>query len=124
MNIPKLQTIDRVVGVPFCFFLTVLRRLFGRRREPGPSVVRNILFVKLAEQGSTVLAIGAIKRAAELVGKENVYFIVFEENRFILDLLELVPEKNVITLSSKTLTGLALTTFRAVRRMWGMKLDA
>jgi ADP-heptose:LPS heptosyltransferase len=124
MNIPKLQTIDRVVGVPFCFFLTILRRLFSRHREPGPSLVRNILFVKLAEQGSTVLAIGAIKRAAELVGKENVYFIVFEENRFILDLLELVPEKNVITLSSKSLTGLATTTLRAMRRMWDLKFDA
>ena len=124
MNIPKLQTIDRVVGVPFCFFLTIVRRLFGRHREPGPSLVRNILFVKLAEQGSTVLAIGAIKRAAELVGKENVYFIVFEENRFILDLLELVPEKNVITLSSKSLTGLAVTTVRAMRQMWDLNFDA
>jgi ADP-heptose:LPS heptosyltransferase len=86
--------------------------------------VRNVLFVKLAEQGSTVLAIGAIQRAVEMVGRENVYFIVFEENRFILDLLELVPEENVITLNSQSLTGLALSTLRAVRRMWGLKLDA
>jgi ADP-heptose:LPS heptosyltransferase len=86
--------------------------------------VRNILFVKLAEQGSTVLAIAAISRAVQMVGRENVYFIVFEENRFILDLLELVPEENVITLSSQSLTGLAGTTLRAMRRLWRMKLDA
>jgi ADP-heptose:LPS heptosyltransferase len=124
MNIPKLQTVDRVAGVPLCFLLTGLRRVLPRRLPPGPATVRNVLFVKLAEQGSTVLAIAAIKRAAEMVGRENVYFIVFEENRFILDLLELVPEKNVITLNSKSLTGLALTTLRAVRRMWALKLDA
>jgi ADP-heptose:LPS heptosyltransferase len=124
MNIPKLQTIDRVVGVPLCFLLTALRRVTPRRLRPGPAPVRSILFVKLAEQGSTVLAIAAIQRAAQMVGKENVYFIAFAENRFILDLLELVPEKNVITLNSQTLTGLALTTLRAMRRMWALRLDA
>ena len=31
MNIPKLQTIDRVVGVPLCFVLTCLRRVLPRR---------------------------------------------------------------------------------------------
>ena len=124
MNIPKLQTIDRVVGVPLCFFLTVLRRLVPSRLPPGPAPVRNLLFVKLAEQGSTVLAIPAIQRAAQMVGRDNVYFIAFEENRFILDLLELIPEKNVITLNSQTPGGLALTTLRAMRRMWALKLDA
>jgi ADP-heptose:LPS heptosyltransferase len=124
MNIPKLQTIDRVVGVPLCFALTMARKLFGRPLPPGPTPLRNILFVKLAEQGSTVLAIAAINRAVALVGKENVYFIAFEENRFILDLLELVPEENVITVNSQTLTELAMSTLRAVRRMWQLKLDA
>jgi ADP-heptose:LPS heptosyltransferase len=124
MNIPKLQTIDRVVGVPLCFVLTGLRRLIPGRLPPGPAPVRNLLFVKLAEQGSTVLAIPAIQRAAQMVGRENVYFIAFEENRFILDLLELIPEKNVITLNSQSPVGLALTTLRAMRRMWALKLDA
>jgi ADP-heptose:LPS heptosyltransferase len=124
MNIPKLQTIDRVVGVPLCFILTLIRKVFSRRLPPGPAPVRNILFVKLAEQGSTVLAIAAVNCAAQMVGRENVYFIVFEENRFILDLLELIPEKNVIVLNSQSLSGLAITTLRAVRRMWFLKLDA
>lgn len=86
--------------------------------------MRNLLFVKLAEQGSTVLAIAAIQRAVQMVGREHVYFIAFEENRFILDLLELIPEKNVLTLNSQTLTGLAFSTLRAMRRMWALKLDA
>jgi ADP-heptose:LPS heptosyltransferase len=124
MTIPKLQTIDRVAGVPLCFALTALRAVFPRRLPPGPAPVHNILFVKLTEQGSTVLAIPAINRAVQMVGRENVYFIVFEENRFILDLLALIPEKNIITLNSQSLTGLALTTLRAVRQMWRLRLDA
>ncbi len=31
-----------------------------------------------------------------MVGKENVYFIVFKENRFILDILDIVNSNNII----------------------------
>jgi len=36
-----------------------------------------------------------------MVGRENVYFVVFEDNRFILDVMETIPEQNVITISTK-----------------------
>ena len=105
MNVPLLQKIDRLAGVPLCFLLTLCRKVFGRTLPPGPLTARNILFVKLAEQGSTVLAGGAIARAVQMVGRENVFFITFQENRFILDLLELIPEENVITISRKSAPG-------------------
>ena len=124
MNVPLLQKIDRLAGVPLCFLLTVARKLFGRSLPPGPVKPRSILFVKLAEQGSTVLAGGALTRAAQMVGRENVYFITFQENRFILDLLELIPEKNVITVSRRSAPELVSSTWQAVRRMRRLKLDA
>jgi len=124
MNVPLLQKIDRLAGVPLCFLLTLCRKVFGRTLPPGPLTARNILFVKLAEQGSTVLAGGAIARAVQMVGRENVFFITFQENRFILDLLELIPEENVITISRKSAPELASTTWQAVRHMRRLKLDA
>lgn len=90
----------------------------------GVPQVRRLLFVKLAEQGSTVLAYPAIRRAVELVGRENVYFIVFDENRFILDALGLIPKENVITISFKSFAALISTAFGAMRRMRELKLDA
>src|SRR5271170_2899376 len=123
MNIPLLQKIDRWAGVPLCFLLTLLRKIFGQSLPPGPVVVRRILFVKLAEQGSTVLAGAAIARAVKMVGRENVFFIAFEENRFILDLLQLIPEENVVTLCRDNATRLAASTWQAVRRMRRLKLD-
>jgi ADP-heptose:LPS heptosyltransferase len=78
----------------------------------------------LAEQGATVLAYPAIRRAVEQVGRENVYFVVFSENRFILDVMEVVPEENVITIP----TSGALTAFwgalRALRRLRRLRPDA
>src|SRR5688572_2613658 len=112
MQVSSLQKIDRWLGVPLCFVLTIVRRIFGRELK-GPQPVKYILIVKLAEQGSTVLAHSAIRRAVEMVGSQNVYFIVFDENRFILDALGLVPEKNVITISFKTFPDMVRTAFAA-----------
>jgi len=124
MNVPTLQKIDRWFGVPLCFGLTIVRKLFTRTPAPGPATVRSILFVKLAEQGSTVLAYPALQRAAQMVGKQNVYYICFEENRFILDLLDVIPPENVITICSKSMVKLSSSTLAAMRRMWNLKLDA
>src|SRR5882672_5601676 len=99
-GILTLQRIDRWVGAPLCAILTLLRRIFESAGRSGPPQIQRILFVKFAEQGSTVLACPAILRAIEMVGRGNVYFVVFEDNRFILDAMEIIPEGNVITIAS------------------------
>src|SRR6201982_575179 len=113
-GISTLQRIDRWIGALLCSILTLLRRIFESAGPPGPRQVQRILFVKFAEQGSTVLAYPAIRRAIEMVGRENVYFVVFEDNRFILDAMEIIPDGNVIRLATKTLLGLETGALRAV----------
>ena len=123
-GIRTLQRTDRWVGVPLCAILTLLRRILGCARRPGPHQVRRILFVKFAEQGSTVLAYPAIRRAIEMVGRENVYFVVFEDNRFILDAMDVIPERNVITIATHNLFGFTLSTLRSVHRVRKIRVDA
>src|SRR5256886_3148778 len=123
-GILTLQRTDRWVGVPLCAILTLLRGIFECTGRPGPHQVRRILFVKFAEQGSTVLAYPAIRRATEMVGRENVYFVVFEDNRFILDAMDVIPEENVITIATHSPFGLALSALRAVHRVRKIRIDA
>jgi len=123
-GILTLQRTDRWVGVPLCVILTLLRRIFDRARRPKPHQVRRILFVKFAEQGSTVLAYPAIRRAIEMVGRENVYFVVFDDNRFILDAMDVIPKENVITIATHSLFGFALSTLRSLHRVRKIGLDA
>src|SRR5213083_2943935 len=123
-GIRTLQRTDRWVGAPLCAILTLLRRIFGFTGRRGARQVQRILFVKFAEQGSTVLAYPAIRRAIEMVGRQNVYFVVFEDNRFILDAMEIIPEENVITIATKSVFGLATGTLRAVLRVRKIGIDA
>ena len=120
----KLQTIDRWLGVPVCFLFTCVRRLSGRPAPPAGTPPGRILFIKLAEQGSTVLAQAAIRRAVEMVGRENVFFVVFAENRFILDVLDLIPVANVFTINAGSIGSLVVSTWHTLGRIRRMTFDA
>src|SRR5438552_3639121 len=124
VGISTLQHTDRWIGIPLCAILTFFRRIFEAAGPPGPRRVQRVLFIKFAEHGATVLAYAAIRRAAGMVGRENVYFVVFENNRFILDVMEIIPEQNVITISTKSPFALAIGAFRAVLRARKIDIDA
>src|SRR5437763_16922668 len=100
VGISTLQHTDRWIGVPLCAILTFVRRIWEAAGRPGPRQVRRVLFIKVAEQGSTVLAYPALRRATGLVGRENVYCIVFEHYRLILDVTDSTPEQNVLPIST------------------------
>ena len=79
MNVARMRLVDRWLGVPVCFLLSMWRRLFGRRAPATSVPPRRLLFVKLAEQGSTVLAQAALQTAIDKVGAANVFFLLFAE---------------------------------------------
>jgi ADP-heptose:LPS heptosyltransferase len=120
-----MRLVDRWVGVPVCAALTVVRRLDDlllRRKPRNPP--KRIAVIKLAEQGATVLAFSALSRARSMVGAENLFFVVFSENRFILDLLEVVPNDNVVVIRSDGVVRLVADTLRAVLRLRREGVDA
>lgn len=118
-----LQWIDRRLGAPVAAALTAARRIAGNRPGSAAATPRKILFVKLAEQGSTVLACDAIRQAATRVGRENVHFLVFEENRFILDLLELVPKENVFAVRTESVGASLSSVWRQLRTIRRRGID-
>src|SRR3984957_9679980 len=121
----KLQFIDRWIGMLVCAILSFVRRLSSLPDSGNiPCKPTKILFVKFAEQGSTVLAYHAICRAIEMVGRENVYFLVFEENRFILDVMHLIPEQNVVTVGHKSIVDAGLHALSALKRIRKLGIDA
>src|SRR5262245_58176832 len=97
MNPHTIRTIDYWFGRPICFLLTLFRSSFSAKTHRP----KKIMFLKFIEQGATVLAYSAIKRATEIAGRENVYFCVFENNRPILDILYIIPSENIIIIREK-----------------------
>jgi ADP-heptose:LPS heptosyltransferase len=130
MHPATVRRLDAWLGRPLCFALTLARRagsLLRRTRrgasEPPPPP-RKILILKLIEQGATVLAYRAIERAVQVVGRENVYFLVFERNRAILDLLDLIPPENVLAVRDEGLVRFARDVLAALWRVRRTGIDA
>ena len=110
-----------------CFVLTLARRcgrVVRRKRPFDPRPPRKVLFIKMTEQGATVLAHAAVARAVEMAGRDNVYFWVFEENRPILDLMGVVPPQNVITVRATGLVRFGLDVLASLWRIRSMEVEA
>ncbi|MFI5163737.1 MAG: glycosyltransferase family 9 protein [Bacteroidia bacterium] len=118
MNPNTIRAIDYWIGKPICFLLSLINFSSPRTGKP-----KKIVFLKFIEQGATVLAYSALKRATELVGKENVYFCVFENNRPILDVLEIIPPENIISIREKTFLSFISSAFSALLKIRKQKID-
>jgi ADP-heptose:LPS heptosyltransferase len=124
-NVRRLQWLDRRIGVVVCWLLTRLRRLSEIfRADDRAGAWRSIVFVKLAEQGSTVLAAATLRAAAARVGREHVYLLVFEDNRFIVDVLDVIPPENVLTVQTRSPWTMAVSCWRRLAELRGKPIDA
>jgi ADP-heptose:LPS heptosyltransferase len=126
MQVSTMRRVDRWLGTPLCVLLTAVRQAVDVARPGRPNDERpaSIVFIKLAEQGSTVLAWPAIRNAIERVGRERVFFVVFEENRPILDAVAWIPQENILAIPSDSLPAVARGALRAVRRLRRLNIGA
>jgi ADP-heptose:LPS heptosyltransferase len=117
MRATTIRFLDYWLGIPACAFLSMLRAI---RRGVGGGPLRRdarpqrILFLKFIEQGATVLAQDAIRRATQAVGRDHLFFCVFESNRAILDVLDTLPSANIIAIRDRRLAWFAIDFLRAI----------
>lgn len=118
MNVNFIRFVDRRLGVPLCFVLSCvhgLRKVFSR-----PRLIKDpekILFIELTEMGSMVLAYSLFKKTRDLFPHAELYFCTFKENRHAIDILGIIPEENVITITSKNFISFLLTTITALVKL-------
>ena len=86
MNAATIKWLDRKMGIPICFSLSLLN--FSR---PGSFVpTKKLVFIKLIEQGASVLAYSALKYSVQKYGKQNVYFLVFSDG------FDIISSKSIV----------------------------
>src|SRR5690349_14502180 len=117
-----MRAIDFWVGIPLAFLVTVLyriQRLVGLAGSPDGRP-RNILFIQLAEMGTMVVAYPSLRKARELFPDATLYFLCFTEIRASVEMLNVIPRENIITIDAHSGVSLVRDTlafpFRARRR--------
>jgi ADP-heptose:LPS heptosyltransferase len=97
LNPDRLRWIDYWVGVPLCFALTLISRIFSSGRSAG-APPKNVLFIELAEMGSTVLAIPSVKRVQARFPGSQIFFLVFKHIDASIKILDMIPDSHVLTI--------------------------
>ncbi|MDD5292129.1 MAG: glycosyltransferase family 9 protein [Candidatus Omnitrophica bacterium] len=125
MKIELMRHIDYFVGRPLCFLLSIANFFLGlfdfnKKRVPA---YKKILFVKLSEMGSIILAHPLISRAAADYPEAKIFFLTFQKNKYIFDLLKSLPQENILTIRESPFPLFILDSLKAVARLRREKID-
>ena len=120
MKLQTMRAVDFWVGIPLCFLVTGLVRLFGSTK--GPETPRRVLFIELSEMGSTIVANPAMQKAKDELDAE-IFFLIFQRNADSLRLLDTVPPGNVVTIRENCLATLLVDSLRFLRWARRKKID-
>jgi len=107
-----MRWVDRWVGIPACFLLTIVRRvtrLFSGTAQPAP---KNVLFIELAEMGSLVLAQPAVAELRRAYPAARPHFLVFKSLKASVVLLGHANPDDVFTIDPANLFTIARDALR------------
>lgn len=125
MTISVMRRIDYFLGIPLCFFLAVIKCflevfIFHKKED---KISKRALIIKISEMGSIVLAYPFIKKVTEEYSAENTFFLTFESNKPLLQILGLIPDVNILTIRENFGFLFIWDTFRAISRIRKEKVD-
>ena len=120
-----MRRVDKWLGIPLCLLLSAVERLLKPfARKIPPDRIQKILIVQISERGAVILGYSAQLKLKELFPRADLHYVIFEEMKESITLLGSVPESSVFTISSKSLTGLFLSTLRMIIAVRRKKIDA
>lgn len=125
MKIEMMRHIDYFVGRPICFLLSIVNsflNLFNFARKPNTDY-KKILFIKLSEMGSIILAHSLIDKARKDYPQAKIIFVTFEKNRYIFDLIKLIPDENVLTIRESPFHLFLWDSLKVIARLGREKID-
>mgnify|MGYP001126634986 CR=1 FL=1 len=123
MNLDLIRFIDKWVGVPACFLLSLIckfRNAFKAESRPSPGSggrPGKVLFIELSEMGSAILAYPAMRYVLNRSPDAHLYFLTFTPNRFSVEVLNVISPNHIITIDINDLLGFMRSTLKALQRI-------
>ena len=110
-----MRKIDYYVGIPLCLFVTLLYRLQRLLGLKNPRFYENpthVLFIELAEMGSTVLAYPAMHALKTHYAGAQLYFVMFKHIKDSIAIYDLIPQEHLFFIDSTSLWSLMRDTIK------------
>ena len=125
MNIDVQRWIDRWAGIPFCAAVSAFDAIRSRFRPASNQAAepRAIVVILLSEMGSLVLAHEMFTRLKTRYPNAELHALLFEKNREILDLMQVIAPAHVHTVDDKSMSGLLSSLWQALVELRRAKVD-
>lgn len=125
MTIRLMKIIDYWVGIPLCLLLDLCNRLirFFPKKEGGTGRKR-ILFIKLSEMGSIILASPLVKKTNLDYPESEVYFLTFKTNKSLVELLQFTKQERIFTIRDNSFPAFVFDTLKVCFYMRKYKINA
>ncbi len=121
MNIGFQRKIDRYIGAMICRILSLFYR--QSRDEDDGFQPKKFLVILLSEMGSLVLAYPMFQQIKKRYPGAELYGLLFDKNKEMLTLLDVTPEKNILTIRDTTFGAFAIDCLRALNQIRKLKID-
>jgi ADP-heptose:LPS heptosyltransferase len=121
MDIDFERKVDRFVGPFICRVLS----LFSRKGK-DTAITRkpkNILTILLSEMGSLVLAQPMFQHIRTKYPEASLYALLFEKNKEILEIFNVVPQENILTVSNASMRKFVRDSLNVIIKMRKFGID-
>lgn len=128
MNVKLIRAVDKWVGIPACFCISSVYGALARckSRPPRPDRIEtpeHILFIELSEMGSAVIAYPAMRYVQARYPGAKLHFLTFQQNRFSVDILDVIPADRVITIDVGSPGRFLFSTLSALKAIRKARID-
>jgi len=124
MNANLLRFIDKYIGLPLCFFLSIYRYLKRLICTTKPlASPQKILFIKLSEMGSTVFLYPSIAELKKRIPDAEIFFLVFKNNQQIIEELNFTNKNNIFGVNTDSIFQLMYSGIQLVSILRKQSID-
>jgi len=121
MNIQFQRRLDRLLGTFICWLFSIFfRKDAGTSIQSNP---KNLLVILLSEMGSLVLAYPMFEFIGRKYPGVSIHVLLLDQNREILELIDVVPLRNILTVRNTSLIRMLLDTFRVLVKIRESRID-
>ncbi|MDX1958863.1 MAG: glycosyltransferase family 9 protein [Leptospiraceae bacterium] len=97
MKPDSMRLIDYYAGVPICFSLHILSKLFSIFPRTKKEFPKRVLLIEISEMGSAILVDPAMQKLKKETNAE-LFFLIFKKNAPSLHILQTVKKENILTI--------------------------
>jgi lipopolysaccharide heptosyltransferase II len=122
MNIQFQRRLDRVLGTFICWLFSIFFRkdaVTSIQSKP-----KNLLVILLSEMGSLILAYPMFEFIGRKYPGASIHVLLLDQNKEILELIDVVPPGNILTVRNTSLIRMLLDSLRVLVKIRKSKIDA